>query len=152
MLSDTQLNISTSGRDTKGERSSASLQWDGEKGKWFWEGGGIGDVDVTDEITEVNIIDKIRIDALANFITSEIGENAQLANQYEAAGTFRLISGMNNVSSNVSDLDKALQPIVEEYKTLKSDIDSGKVIVGFVENTSGTTDVSVAFNIQYYIR
>ena len=33
-----------------------------------------------------------------------------------------------------------------------ANIDSGKVIVGFVENTSGTTDVSVAFNIQYYIR
>ena len=34
----------------------------------------------------------------------------------------------------------------------KANIDSGKVVIGFVENVSCTTDVSVAFNIQYFIR
>ena len=33
-----------------------------------------------------------------------------------------------------------------------ADIDAGKVVVGFVENISGTDDISVSFNIKYHIR
>ena len=34
----------------------------------------------------------------------------------------------------------------------EADIDAGKVVVGFVENSTGTADVTVSFNIKYHIR
>jgi len=33
-----------------------------------------------------------------------------------------------------------------------ADIDAGKVVVGFVENVTDTSDVTVSFNIKYHIR
>ena len=34
----------------------------------------------------------------------------------------------------------------------EADIDAGKVVIGFVENSSSTNDLSVHFNIKYHIR
>ena len=33
-----------------------------------------------------------------------------------------------------------------------ADIDAGKVVVGFVENVTDTSDVTVSFNIKYHVR
>ena len=34
----------------------------------------------------------------------------------------------------------------------EADIDAGKVVVGFVENSTDTSDVTISFNIKYHIR
>ena len=34
----------------------------------------------------------------------------------------------------------------------EANIDAGKVVIGFVENSSDTSDITVSFNIKYHIR
>jgi hypothetical protein len=50
-----------------------------------------------------------------------------------------LVSTLTSIKTGTFTLDEA-------------DIDAGKVVVGFVENVTDTSDVSVSFQIQYHIR
>ena len=78
---------------------------------------------------------------------------------------FHLFAYTLNTSSNRGDLSggvvHASGVVVSAEDTTVStgtftldtaDIDGDKVVIGFVENVSGTSDVSVSFNIKYHIR
>ena len=77
---------------------------------------------------------------------------------------FHLFAYTLDVSSNHGDLSggvvHANGTVAATNSTIKTgtftldtaDIDSGKVVVGFVENVTSATDVSVSFQIQYHIR
>ena len=77
---------------------------------------------------------------------------------------FHLFAYTLDTSSNHGDLSSgtvhANASVAATNSTIKTgtftldeaDIDIGKVVVGFVENVTDTSDVSVSFQIQYHIR
>ena len=77
---------------------------------------------------------------------------------------FHLFAYTLDTSSNHGDLSSgtvhANASVAATATTIKTgtftldeaDIDTGKVVVGFVENVTDTSDVSVSFQIQYHIR
>ena len=77
---------------------------------------------------------------------------------------FHLFAYTLDTSSNHGDLSSgtvhANASVAATNSTIKTgtftldeaDIDIGKVVVGFVENVTDTSDVSVSFNIKYHIR
>ena len=77
---------------------------------------------------------------------------------------FHLFAYTLDVSSNLGDLSSGVVhangTVDATATTIKTgtftldtaDIDAGKVVVGFLENATDTSDVSVSFNIKYHIR
>ena len=77
---------------------------------------------------------------------------------------FHLFAYTLDVSSNHGDLSSGVVhangTVAATATTIKTgtftldtaDIDAGKVVVGFVENVTDTSDVSVSFQIKYHIR
>jgi len=77
---------------------------------------------------------------------------------------FHLFAYTLDVSSNHGDLSSGVVhangTVAATNSTTKTgtftldtaDIDAGKVVVGFVENVTDTSDVTVSFNIKYHIR
>ena len=77
---------------------------------------------------------------------------------------FHLFAYTLDVSTNHGDLSSgtvhANGTVSATATTIKTgtftldtaDIDAGKVVVGFVENVTDTSDLSVHFNIKYHIR
>ena len=77
---------------------------------------------------------------------------------------FHLFAYTLDTSSNHGDLSAGVVhangTVAATNSTIKTgtftldtaDIDAGKVVVGFVENVTDTSDVSVSFNIKYHIR
>ena len=77
---------------------------------------------------------------------------------------FHLFAYTLDTSSNYGDLSAgavhANGTVAATNSTIKTgtftldtaDIDAGKVVVGFVENVTDTSDVSVSFQIKYHIR
>ena len=77
---------------------------------------------------------------------------------------FHLFAYTLDTSSNHGDLSSGVVhangTVAATNSTIKTgtftldtaDIDAGKVVVGFVENVTDTSDVSISFNIKYHIR
>ena len=77
---------------------------------------------------------------------------------------FHLFAYTLDTSSNHGDLSSGVVhangTVAATATTIKTgtftldtaDIDAGKVVVGFVENVTDTSDVSISFNIKYHIR
>ena len=61
-----------------------------------------------------------------------------------------LSSGTVHANGTVSAISTGVKTGTFTLDT--ADIDAGKVVVGFVENATDTSDFSVAFNVQYHIR
>ena len=73
------------------------------------------------------------------------------------AYTLAVLSNQGDLSSGVVHANGTVDATATTIKTGTftldtADIDLGKVVVGFVENVTDTSDVTVSFNIKYHIR
>ena len=67
------------------------------------------------------------------------------------------MDSIGDLTNGVVHANSSIAVISPSVKTGKltldtADIDAGKVVVGFVENVTDTSDVTVSFNIKYHIR
>ena len=101
------------------------------------------------------ITEDITIDVIRYLINSDGTSDLSL----------HLMSYTLDIGSNFGDLaagtlNAHVHSVEATVNTIKTgtltkdaaDIDSGKIVIGFVENESGASDVSVALTIQYHIR
>ena len=99
-------------------------------------------------LLENNItLDSVRYHATAD---SSATLNFHLYSYDLGAGTGDLSNGVVHANASVSATADTAKTGV--FTLDEADIDTGKVVVGFVENVTDTSDVSVSFNIKYHIR
>ena len=61
-----------------------------------------------------------------------------------------LSGGLTHASASVTMATAAVKN--NTFSLDEADIDAGKVVIGFVENVTDTSSISVSFNIKYHIR
>ena len=61
-----------------------------------------------------------------------------------------LSTGVVHANATVSATDSTIK--TGTFTLDSADIDAGKIVIGFVENATDTSDVSVSFQIKYHIR
>ena len=85
-----------------------------------------------------------------------IGEGSVTLNFHLFAYDLDTSSNYGDLSGGVvhanATLSATTAPKIGTFTLDTANIDAGKVVIGFVENVTDTSDVSCAFNIKYHIR